>query len=51
VTLTAEDSDGNTVTNYTGSQSITWSVRRKAERTRRPASSTVSFSAGASTTR
>lgn len=52
VTLTAEDSDGNTVTNYTGSQSITWSRSKKSPNGTAPTqpSSTVSFSAGASTT-
>jgi hypothetical protein len=52
VTLTAEDADGNTVTTYTGSQSITWSGPTDSPNDfKAPTlpSGTVSFSSGVST--
>ena len=52
VTLTAEDADGNTVTSYTGSESITWSGPTDSPDGTTPTlpSSTVSFTSGVSTT-
>ena len=52
LTLTAEDVDGNTVTSYTGSESITWSGPTASPNNTAPTlpTGTVSFSNGVSTT-
>jgi hypothetical protein len=52
VTLTAEDADGNTVTSYSGSKSITWSGPASSPNGTAPTlpTGTVSFTSGASTT-
>jgi hypothetical protein len=52
VTLTAQDSDGNTVTSYTGSKTITWTGPTNSPKPTAPTlpSGTVSFTAGVSTT-
>ncbi len=53
VTLTAEDADGNTVTTYAGSQSITWSGPTDSpDNFKAPTlpAGTVSFTSGISTT-
>jgi hypothetical protein len=52
VTLTAEDSDGNTVTSFNGSPTVTWTGPADSPNGTKPALpvKTVSFSAGVSTT-